>query len=145
MKLWKKLLIGVLILGAIVVGLIGYGFFKIGKTYTQDIAPDMQRYVRMTQVEQDQYVLSRMGELTMKIYGEDKDGKGRAVVEAMNNDPALRQAGIGWGRSICASIIKDDKDIFDTLSAQDKRKYKEEADDLEDRGETFQAMLKNIK
>ncbi len=145
MKLWKKILIGVIVLAVIGMGAIIYGFFKIGQTYTEKVAPDMMRYVQMTQTEQDQYVLSKMSDFTEKLYGEEKEGKGKAVMEAMNKDPELRQAGLLWGRSLCASIIKEDKDIFNTLSPQNKKKYEEEADDMEERSERFQALMKKMQ
>ena len=122
MKLWKKLLIGVLVVAAIAIGLVGYGIFKAQKLYTEKIAPDMVRYTQMTTAEQDKYIVSRMAELTTMIAGEDKDGKGKAVVEAMEKNPELRQAGIVWGRAVCASIIKDDDDLGPSrMASKDER------------------------
>ena len=83
MKLWKKILIGVLVLAAIGVGIAGYGIFKGYKLYTEKIAPDMIRYTQMTQAEQDQYIISRMEDFTTMIAGKDKDGKGKAVLHGI--------------------------------------------------------------
>lgn len=144
MKLWKKLLIGLLVLAAIGIGAIGYGLFKVQKLYTEKIAPDMIRYTQMNSAEQDKYIISRMEELTTMIAGEDKDGKGKAVVEAMETNPELRQAGIVWGRALCASIIKDNSDIADKLTPEQKARYKKEADDLDDKGKRFQQKLREV-
>jgi hypothetical protein len=142
MKLWKKLLIGVLVLVALGIGIVGYGLFKMQKLYTEKIAPDMVRYTQMTSAEQDKYIVSRMEDLTMMIAGDDKDGTGKAVVEAMEKDPALRQAGIVWGRAICASIIKDNDDLSSRLTPAQKEQYKKEAEDLDDKSEHFQNMMR---
>ena len=140
MKLWKKILIGVLVLAAIGVGIAGYGLFKGYKLYTEKIAPDMIRYTQMTQAEQDQYIISRMEDLTTMIAG--KDGKGKAVVQAMETDPELRQAGIVWGRALCASIIKDDRELSSRLTPAQRAQYEREADDLDDKGEHFTNMMR---
>ena len=142
MKLWKKILIGVLVLAAIGVGIAGYGIFKGYKLYTEKIAPDMIRYTQMTQAEQDQYIISRMEDLTTMMAGADKDGKGKAVVQAMETDPELRQAGIVWGRALCASIIKDDRELSARLTPAQRAQYEREADDLDDKGERFTNMMK---
>ena len=140
MKLWKKILIGVLVLAAIGVGIAGYGIFKGYKLYTEKIAPDMIRYTQMTQAEQDQYIISRMEDLTTMIAG--KDGKGKAVLQAMETDPELRQAGIVWGRALCASIIKDDRELSARLTPAQRAQYEREADDLDDKGEHFTNVMR---
>ena len=141
MKLWKKILIGVLVIAAIGIGALGYGLFKVQKLYTEKIAPDMIRYTQMAPAEQDKYIISRMEEFTAMIAGEDKDGKGKAVVEAMEKDPELRQAGIVWGRALCATIIKDNADISAKLTPAQRAQYIREADDLDDKSEHFQKMM----
>ena len=140
MKLWKKILIGILVLAAIGVGIAGYGIFKGYKLYTETIAPDMIRYTQMTQAEQDQYIISRMEDLTTMVAG--KDGKGKAVVQAMETDPELRQAGIVWGRALCASIIKDDRELSARLTPAQRAQYEREADDLDDKGEHFTNVMR---
>ena len=133
-------MIGVLVLAAIGVGIAGYGIFKGYKLYTEKIAPDMIRYTQMTQAEQDQYIISRMEDLTTMIAG--KDGKGKAVVQAMETDPELRQAGIVWGRALCASIIKDDRELSARLTPAQRAQYEREADDLDDKGEHFTNLMR---
>ena len=142
MKLWKKILIGVLVIAVIGIGAVVYGLFKVQKLYTEKIAPDMVRYTQMTTAEQDKYIISRMEDLTTMIAGEDKDGKGKAVVEAMEKNPELRQAGIGWGRAVCATIIKDDEDLSSRLTPVQKAQYKKEADGLDDKSKHFQEKMR---
>ena len=60
MKLWKKILIAIIVLSAIGIGLIGFGIFEAHEAYKNKIEPDMKRYVTMTQQEQDEYVLSKL-------------------------------------------------------------------------------------
>ena len=100
----------------------------------------MIRYTQMTQAEHDQYIISRMEDLTTMIAG--KDGKGKAVVQAMETDPELRQAGIVWGRALCASIIKDDRELSARLTPAQRAQYEREADDLDDKGEHFTNMMR---
>ncbi len=144
MKLWKKILIGVFVLAAIAVGLVGFGIFKAHKAYTEKIEPDMKRYVTMTRQEQDQYVLSKLGDLYGLVSKLDNSEAAKATEAAMMNDPACRQAGLEWGRAICATIIKDDRNISATLSAADRAKYEMEAKDFDDKNERFQKELERI-
>ncbi len=144
MKLWKKILIGVFVLAAIAVGLIGFGIFKAHKAYTDKIEPDMKRYVTMTRQEQDQYVLSKIGDLYGFVSQMDDSAKGKAAYDALMNDPAARQASLDWGRALCATIIKDDKDISAALSAADRAKYEKEAEDFDEKNQRFQKELERI-
>ncbi len=144
MKLWKKILIGLFVLIAIGVGLIGFGMFKGYQMYTEKIEPDMKRYVTMTKQEQDQYVFSKLGDLYGFVDRLDDSEKGKAVHEAMMNDPAARQAGLEWGRALCAGIIKDSKEITATLSAADKAKYEKEAENFEAKNQRFQKELERL-
>jgi hypothetical protein len=59
-------------------------------------------------------------------------------------DSVARQAGLDWGRALCATIIKDNQGISDTLSAADKAKYVKEAEDFEEKNERFQKELERI-
>lgn len=144
MKLWKKILIGVFVLVVLAVGAVGFGIFKAHKAYTEKIEPDMKRYVTMTQQEQDQYVLSKLEDFYGLAYQMNNSEEGKKAVEAMRNDPAIRQAGLVWGRSLCATIIKDSSDISANLSAAEKAKYVKEAEDFDDKSKRFQKELERI-
>ena len=144
MKLWKKLLIAVVVLVLIGVGFVTYGLFQVGKVYTEKIEPDMKRYVQMTPKDQDEYVLSKLADLYGLIYAKDQSGQGDAVRKAISSDPAIRLAGIEWGRAVCANIVKDSKEISATLTDAEKEKYKREAENLEEKGERFRQALEKV-
>ena len=57
-------------------------------------------------------------------------------------NPELRQAGIVWGRAVCASIIKDNDDLSSRLTPAQTAQYKKEAEDLDDKSEHFQNMMR---
>ena len=144
MKLLKKILIGIVVLIMIGVGLIGFGVFEAKKTYTEKIEPDMKRYVTMTQQQQDEYVLSKLGDLYTLSHKRDDSPVGKAALDALQNDPAVRQTGLVWGRSLCAFIITQSKDISSTLSPEDKAKYAKEAEDFDSKSERFQKEMERI-
>lgn len=144
MKLWKKILIGIFVLAVIVFGLVGFGIFKAHQAYTEKILPDMKRYVTMTEQEQDQYVLSKLGDLYRFAYQINDSAAEKETFEAVQNDPAARQAGLVWGRAVCANIIKDDKNISPTLSAAEKAKYEKEAEDLHEKGERWKKEMERV-
>ena len=138
MKLWKKILIAFSILAVIGIGIFAYGIYKIEGTYTEKIVPEMKRYVQMTKEQQDEYVITHMEEL-LTTTSQPEDLK--YFQEAMKNDPEFRQAGVDWGRSICAVLIDMSEEISEGLSAEDKAKYKAEADARDERNDRFTKML----
>ncbi|MBR4695302.1 MAG: hypothetical protein IKR65_01790 [Selenomonadaceae bacterium] len=141
MKLWKKILIAVVILGVIGIGFAGYGLYKMGTAYKEKIEPDMKQYVQMTKEEQDKYVITHMEDLLVAIQsGNDKDLQ--SDLDAVRNNPEVRQAGIDWGRSICASLIDMSDDISEGLSEEAKALYKAEAEAGEKRSDKFTKLLK---
>ena len=142
MKLWKKILIAFSILAVIGVGLVAYGIYKIEGTYTEKIVPDMKRYVQMTKEQQDEYVVTHMEDLMMTTLQSEEF---KSFQKAMKDNPELRQAGIDWGRSICAVFISMSEDIFAGLSEEDKAKYKAEAEENDTRGDKFTKLLEQNK
>lgn len=143
MQWWKKLLIAVGILAMLGLGVVGYGLMKVGDIYKEKIQPDMQAYVQMTKEEQDRYVLSHMEDLMKSVQAEDEDVK--LELEAMQNDPDAKQAGIEMGRSMCAILLSASDDITDSLSPADKSKYEEEGKAIEARSNHFEQMVKQYK
>jgi len=143
MKWWKKLLIAVGILAALGIGLMGYGVWKVSDVYEQKIQPDMQRYVQMTKEEQDKYVISHMEDLMKSLKSDDTDEKTKLVSEAIEKDPASRQAAIEVGRSLCAVLLSASDDITSKLTAADKAKYEEEGKALDARGKAFDKAVED--
>ena len=144
MKLWKKILIAIIILSAIGVGLIGFGIFEAHEAYKNKIEPDMKRYVTMTQQEQDEYVLSKLELLYSLSNKKDNSSEYQAAINALKTDPAVRKAGLVWGRSLCAVIITNSDDIKATLSPQDKEKYATEALDFDAKSKYFQTEIERV-
>lgn len=143
MQWWKKLLIVVGILAVLGIGLLGYGAMKVGDLYTENIKPDMQAYVQMTEEEQNQYVLSHMEKLMKSAQAEDKAVQ--LELEAMQNDPAAKEAGIALGRSMCALLLSASEDITDSLSPADKAKYEDEGKAIEARSNHFEKLVEQYK
>ena len=143
MKWWKKLLIAVGILAALGIGLMGYGVWKVSDVYEQKIQPDMQRYVQMNKEEQDKYVISHMEDLMKSLKSDDTDEKTKLVSEAIEKDPATRQAAIEVGRSLCAVLLSASDDITSKLTAADKAKYEEEGKALDARGKAFDKAVED--
>ena len=142
MKLWKKILIAFSILAVIGIGIFAYGIYKIEGTYTEKIVPDMKRYVQMTKEQQDEYVITHMEELLTTT---SQPEELKYFQEAMKNDPEFRQAGVDWGRSICAVFIDMSEEISAGLSAEDKARYKAEAEENDTRGDKFTKLLEQNK
>ena len=69
----------------------------------------------------------------------------KSFQKAMKDNPELRQAGIDWGRSICAVFISMSEEIFAGLSEEDKAKYKAEAEENDTRGDKFTKLLEQNK
>ena len=143
MQWWKKLLIALGILLVLGLGLLGYGAMKMSDVYTETIKPDMEAYVQMTEEEQDKYVLNHMEKLMQAVKAEDKEVQ--IEVEAMQNDPATREAGIALGRSMCALLLSASDDITSSLSAADKAKYEEEGKAIDARGKQFEKLVEEYK
>ena len=139
MKLWKKILIGIFVLIVVVIGVAAYGIYKIGDTYTEKIEPEMKRYVQMTEEQQDEYVIIHMEEF-MGNFLEPEELQ--PFQEIMKNNSEVRQAGIDWGRSACAILISDSKDISAGLSPENKVKYETEKEEYQQRYDKFRKLLK---
>ena len=133
-------MIGVGILALLVLGALGYGIMKVNDVYTEKIKPDMIKYVQMTKEDQNKYIINHMEEILKGV--QEDDAEVQQQLEALRNDDASRQAGIEFGRSLCASLINVSDDITDTLSPEDKAMYKQEADAVDARSKHFDKVMK---
>ncbi len=136
MKTWKKVLIGLVILGVVGLGLFTYGIVKLSTNIMEKMEPDMKQYVVMTTEQQDKYVYEHMEEwvVTLKKFDGESDG---SELDLIKTDPAVRQAGIDFGRSICATVIVDTDSIASVLTPEEKARYQKEADESDARGDKF--------
>ena len=143
MKLWKKVLIVVAVLGVLALGALGYGVFKIGEQ-AEELESSMQRYVTMTSAEQDQYVLANMEEIFAIIPKSEQVPEWDRFMDALQNDPEIQKAATEWGRSVCAELLLDMESVTKNLSAEDKAKYRQEADVEKERSDRFNALLEKL-
>ena len=145
MKTWKKVVIGIVAAGVVGLGFFTYGIVKLSNNVMEKLEPEMKQYVKMTTEEQDKYVIDNMENLLLKLKQfDDEDSIG-----LIKTDPAVRQAGIDVGRSLCASVIVDTDSIAAELTPAEKEKYKKEAAEAEARNDKFskemERALKNRK
>ena len=135
LKLWKKILIALLALAVVGIGLVFYE----GYVFTKKMEPKIKTYVLLTKEEQDEYVITHME----KLFGNFLESEElQSYQDIMNNDPKVRQAGIDWGRSACATFIVDSEEIFSGLSSEDKAAYYTEKEEYQQRFYRFRTLLK---
>ena len=144
MKTWKKVVIGLGVLGVLLIGILGYGIMKVSDSVTQKLEPDMQQYVKMSTEEQNQYVLQHMDQFMATLRAHDTKNEEAATFDAVHNDPAVRQAGLEWGRSLCAIVVVNSNSISSELDPAEKAKYEKEADEQDQRGDKFTAELDRV-
>ena len=144
MQTWKKVLIGVVVLGVIAVALLGYGTVKMTDTFITDMEPDMRQYVQMDTTGQNKYIETHLDGLLSAL--KDKDNsEDTKVATAVMKDPQVRQAGIEWGRSICALMIIHNDSIANELSPDDKAKFEQEAAEQDNRAQKFQVEFERVE
>lgn len=145
MKTWKKVVIGIVAAGVVGLGVFTYGIVKLSNNVMEKLEPEMKQYVKMSTEEQDKYVIDNMENLLLKLKQFDDEDS----ISLIKTDPAVRQAGIDVGRSLCASVIVDTDSIAAELTPAEKEKYKKEAAEAEARNDKFskemERALKNKK
>lgn len=145
MKTWKKVVIGIVAAGVVGLGVFTYGIVKLSNNVMEKLEPEMKQYVKMSTEEQDKYVIDNMENLLFKLKQFDDEDS----ISLIKTDPAVRQAGIDVGRSLCASVIVDTDSIAAELTPAEKEKYKKEAAEAEARNDKFskemERALKNKK
>ena len=145
MKTWKKVVIGIVAAGVVGLGVFTYGIVKLSNNVMEKLEPEMKQYVKMSTEEQDKYVIDNMENLLLKLKQFDDEDS----ISLIKTDPAVRQAGIDVGRSLCASVIVDTDSIAAELTPAEKEKYKKEAAEAEARNDKFskemERVLKNKK
>lgn len=145
MKTWKKVVIGIVAVGVVGLGVFTYGIVKLSNNVMEKLEPEMKQYVKMSTEEQDKYVIDNMENLLFKLKQFDDEDS----ISLIKTNPAVRQAGIDVGRSLCASVIVDTDSIAAELTPAEKEKYKKEAAEAEARNDKFskemERALKNKK
>ena len=135
----KKILaiLGAIVLVAIIVlGITTCGVMKVADEALKEREPQLREYVKMTEEQQNEYVLKNMDDLTAAIAAEAKtdsaeDQKARKSLDEIKTLPEYRAAGLKLGRSIVAMFIISSDPIVADLSPEDKAKYQAEYEQLE--------------
>ncbi len=133
MKTWKKVVIGIVVAGVVGLGVFTYGIVKFSTSAMEKLEPEMKQYVKMTHEEQDKYVMDNMEDLLFQFKEYDTEGR----LDLIKTDPAVRQAGLEVGRSLCASVIVDTDSIASGLTPEEREKYKQEAAETDRRNDKF--------
>ena len=152
MKLWKKILIGVMILGAVFVSLLAYGTYKVVDEIGTRMEPKMHEYIKLDVEAQNKFIWENMNELletfVQKGHGaessvsiNDQGEIDKDIWEKIKNDPEYQKAAIQWGRSVCAFAVTNIESVAKELSPEDLTKYQAEADEQEARSEKMRAVM----
>ena len=108
-KMIKKILLGVVILGLIAFAIIGYGTYKVADEALKEREPQLRQYLQLDAAAQDKYVLERIDDI-LSTADLDKDGKteDKETIERLkelNTQPEIQNALIQFGRSVIATGI----------------------------------------
>ena len=141
----KKILLGVIILGAIAVGVMGYGTYKIADEALKEKEPQLRQYLQLDEAAQNKYILEHVDELLANA-DIDKDGKPEdkekiARLKELNKQPEIQQALADFGRSFMATAITLSDPIVKDMSADVKAKYEQEAEQMEARLDKYGKLI----
>lgn len=141
----KKILIGVVILGAILLAIFGYGTYKVADEVLKEAEPRLRQYIQLDEAAQNKYILDNMNELFTKA-DLDKDGKPEDKEKLqrlmkLNEQPEIQKAFIDVGRSVIAGFILLSEPIVKDMSADTKAKYEKESKDFEARADKYSKLV----
>lgn len=141
----KKILIGVVILGVIVVALMGYATYTVADEALKEKEPQLRQYLQMDEAAQNKYVLDNIIEVSAKV-DLDKDGKpeDKEKIERfleLNKQPDIQQALVDVGRSTVAKFIMMSEPIVKDMTPDIKAKYEKEAEEFDMRTEKYKKLL----
>lgn len=141
----KKILIGVVILGVIVVAFMGYGTYKVADEALKDKEPQLRQYLQMDEAAQNKYVLDNIIEVSAKV-DLDKDGKpeDKEKIERfleLNKRPDIQKALVDVGRSTVAKFIMMSEPIVKDMTPDIKAKYEKESEEFDMRAEKYKKLI----
>ncbi|MBQ6298074.1 MAG: hypothetical protein IJK81_10410 [Selenomonadaceae bacterium] len=141
----KKILIGVVVLGAIAFAVIGFGTYKVADETLKEHEPQLRQYLQMDEAAQDKYILDNVNELLSNV-DLDKDGKpeDREKLQRLmklNEQPEIQKAFIDVGRSALAGLILFSDPIVKDMSADIKDKYEKESKEFEARADKYTKLI----
>ena len=141
----KKILLGLVVLGVIVVAIMGYGTYKVADEAIKEHEPQLRQYLQMDEAAQDKYILDNVNELLSNV-DLDKDGKpeDKETLERLmklNAQPEIQNAFINLGRSLLAGVIMLSDPIVKEMSADVKAKYQKESDEFKERADKYSKLI----
>jgi len=143
--MFKKILLVVLVLLAIIGAFTIYGSYKVVDNAIKLKEPQMRQYVQMDEAAQNKYIVDNYVEI-MDGVDINKDGtpEQKAELELLkqvNTAPDVRKALVEMGRSLMATAVLMSDNVTNELSADDKAKYKQERDQLTARLEKYSDLI----
>jgi len=143
--LFKKILIGVAILGVIVVAFMGYATYTVADEALKEREPILRQYLQMDEAAQNKYVLDNIIKISAKV-DLDKDGKpeDKEKIERflkLNTQPDIQKALVDVGRSTIAGVIMLSESIVKDMTPDVKAKYEKEAEEFDMRVEKYKKLI----
>ena len=143
--LLKKILIGVVVLGVILVALLGYGTYKVADETLKEHEPQLREYLQLDEAAQNKYILDNFNDLLSDV-DLDKDGKPEDKEKIqrlmkLNEQPEIQKAFIDVGRSVLAGLIMFSDPIVKDMSADIKAKYEKESSEFEARADKYSKLV----
>lgn len=141
----KKILLGLVVLGAIGIAIMGYSTYKVADEFLKEKEPQLRQYIQLDEAAQNKYILDNVNELFMKV-DLDKDGKPEDKenlkrLMKLNEQPEIQNAFVNVGRSVLAGAILYSDSIVKDMSADVKAKYQKEADEFEARADKYSKLV----
>lgn len=141
----KKILLGVVVLGVVIVAVLGYGTYKVADDFMKEKEPLLRQYVQMDVDAQNKFITDNVSGLLAGI-DIDKDGKPEdkeqlELMKKANENPEIKQALADVGRSFLASVIVNYDPIKNTLNAEDQAKYQKESEQFDARLDKYTKLL----
>ncbi|MBR6713602.1 MAG: hypothetical protein IKI76_11510 [Selenomonadaceae bacterium] len=143
--MWKKVLLVILVILAIIGAFTIYGSYKVVDNAIQAKEPQLRQYVQMDEAAQNKYLIDNYLEI-MDGVDINKDGtpEEKAELELLkqvNTAPDVKQALIEMCRSLMATAVLMSDNVTNELSASDKAKYQQERSQLETRLDKYGKLL----
>jgi len=141
----KKILLGLVVLGAIGIAIMGYSTYKVADEFLKEKEPQLRQYIQLDEAAQNKYILDNVNELFMKVdldkddKPEDKENLKRLM--KLNEQPEIQNAFVNVGRSVLAGAILHSDSIVKDMSADFKAKYQKEADEFEARADKYSKLV----
>lgn len=145
MTLLKKILIGLVVLGAILVAILGYSTYKVADESLKEHEPQLRQYLKMDEAAQNKYILDNFSKFLSNV-DLDKDGKPEDKEKLqrlmkLNEQPEIQKAFIDVLRSTLAGLILFSDPIVKDMSADDKAKYEKESEEFEARADKYSKLV----